>query len=127
MLLWALYLFIYFWLCSVSIAARALLCGELGLPSRLGVRASRCSGFPCWGPRALGRAGFRSCGSRALEHRLNNSCGAQTRLLHSTRDPPGSGMEPCLLHWQADSLPLSHQGSPLKNQQQHTSHVLLHP
>ena len=24
----------------------------------------------------------------------------------------GSGIEPCLLHWQVDSLPLSHQGSP---------------
>ena len=23
------------------------------------------------------------------------------------------GLNPCLLHWQADSLPLSHQGSPL--------------
>ena len=25
---------------------------------------------------------------------------------------PGRGANPCLLHWQADSLPLSHQGSP---------------
>ena len=24
------------------------------------------------------------------------------------------GLNPCLLHWQADSLPLSHQGSPYK-------------
>ena len=27
-------------------------------------------------------------------------------------DLPGSGIKPCLLHWQADSLPLSHQESP---------------
>ena len=27
-------------------------------------------------------------------------------------DLPGSGTEPCLLHWWADSLPLSHQESP---------------
>ena len=27
-------------------------------------------------------------------------------------DPPGSEIEPCLLHWQADYLPLSHQESP---------------
>ena len=27
---------------------------------------------------------------------------------------PGQGLNPCLLHWQADSLPLSHQGSPEK-------------
>ena len=25
---------------------------------------------------------------------------------------PGQGWNLCLLHWQADSLPLSHQGSP---------------
>ena len=25
---------------------------------------------------------------------------------------PAQGRNPCLLHWQADSLPLSHQGSP---------------
>ena len=27
---------------------------------------------------------------------------------------PTQGLNPCLLHWQADSLPLSHQGSPYK-------------
>ena len=26
---------------------------------------------------------------------------------------PDQGLNPCLLHWQVDSLPLSHQGSPL--------------
>ena len=26
---------------------------------------------------------------------------------------PGQGSNPCLLHWQVDSLPLSHQGSPI--------------
>ena len=26
---------------------------------------------------------------------------------------PDQGLNPCLPHWQADSLPLSHQGSPL--------------
>ena len=28
---------------------------------------------------------------------------------------PDQGWNPCLLHWQADSLPLSHQGSPLRS------------
>ena len=28
-------------------------------------------------------------------------------------DPPDQGWNLCLLHWQADSLPLSHQGSPI--------------
>jgi len=26
---------------------------------------------------------------------------------------PGQGLNPCFLHWQADSLPLSYQGSPI--------------
>ena len=32
----------------------------------------------------------------------------------SPRDPPNLGINPSLVHWQADSLPLSHQGSPSK-------------
>ena len=38
-----------------------------------------------------------------LEHRLgcSEACGIF----------PDQGLNPCLLHWQADSLPLSHQGS----------------
>ena len=31
----------------------------------------------------------------------------------SPGDLPGSGLNSCLLHWQADSLLLSHQGSPV--------------
>ena len=27
---------------------------------------------------------------------------------------PDLGLNPCLLHWQADSLPVSHQGSSVK-------------
>ena len=34
-------------------------------------------------------------------------------LLPSKQDHFGPGMEPTLLHCQADSLPLSHQGSPV--------------
>ena len=32
---------------------------------------------------------------------------------------PCPGMEPMSLHWQADSLPLSHQGSPIKEYTEH--------
>ena len=45
-----------------------------------------------------------SCGSRALEH--GPSCSTACGIF------PDQGWNPCLLHWQADSLPLSHQGSP---------------
>ena len=44
-------------------------------------------------------------GSIVMAHGLNCS------TAHSIF--PDQGLNPCLLHWQADSLPLSHQGSPL--------------
>ena len=49
-----------FWPCWVSVAVQAFsCCGEQGLLSSYGARASH-------------RSGFSSCGSRALEHRLNS-------------------------------------------------------
>ena len=41
-------------------------CGERGLLSSCGARASHGSGFSCGGARALGRVGFRSGGSWLL-------------------------------------------------------------
>ena len=55
--------------------------------------------------------GLCSCSPQALEHRLS-SYGTWAQLLHGTWDLPGQELDPCLLHWQADSSPLSHQGSP---------------
>ena len=57
------------------------------------------------------RAGFSSCGSRALERRLivvvlQLSCSAACGIF------PDQDSNPCPLHWQADSQPLCHQGSP---------------
>ena len=60
----------------------------------------------------------------AVEHRLQgiwasvvavcrlNSRGTWAALLHSMWDLPRLGIGLCLQHWQADSLSLSHQGSP---------------
>ena len=86
-------------------------CSKRGLLSSCGAWASHCSGFSsCWA-RALGRAGF-SGWSQPLEQGLN-SCGAGAWLLHMCGIFPDQGSNPCLLHWQADSLPLSHQRSPV--------------
>ena len=55
--------------------------------------------------------GLRSCGSRALEHRLSTvivhglSCSEVCGIFSD------QGLNLCLLYWQVDSLPLSHQGS----------------
>ena len=77
------YLFTYFWLRWVFVAARGLsLVEESGATLRCGARASHCSGFSCCGARALGAQasvvvarGLSSCGSQALE-RMLSSCGA---------------------------------------------------
>ena len=88
------YLFIYFWLRWVFVAARGL---SLVVVSG-GYSSFRCAGFSSrWllllrstGSRC---AGFSSCGSWALEHRLS-SCGAWVQLLHGMWDLPGPGLEP---------------------------------
>ena len=63
-----------------------------------------------WASVAVAR-GLSSCGSRALERRLDG-CEAQTQLLHSLWDLPGSGIKPVSPVLAGGWLPLSHQGSP---------------
>ena len=41
-----------------------------------------------------------------------SSCGPGAQPLLGIWNPPGSGVEPGLLHWQADSSPVHYQGSP---------------
>ena len=86
-------------------------CGEQGLLSSCSANASRCGGFCCCWVWALGCVGFSSYCSWAREHRFN-SYGTWAQLLLGMWYLLGSGMELCLLHWQADALPLNHQGSP---------------
>ena len=51
------------------------------------------------------------CGSQVLEHRLS-SCGTWDQLSAACGILLDQRSNPCLLHWEVDSLPLSHQGSP---------------
>ena len=68
-----------------------------------------------WGAQAsvVVAHGLVSCGLRVLEHGLS-SCVAH-RLSCSTVCGifPGQGSNLCPLHWQMNSYPWSHQGSPL--------------
>ena len=59
---------------------------------------------------ARGCSGLSSCGSWGLEHKLS-SCGTQAELLRACAIFLDQGLNPCLLNWQSDSLPLSHLGS----------------
>ena len=69
-----------------------------------GHSSSRCGGLSLSRPLLLRSTGSRRAGSVVVAHGLSRSaaCGIF----------PDQGSNPCPLHWQADSQPLRHQGSP---------------
>ena len=74
---------------------------------RRGPSLSQCTGLsPSW-PLLLQGTGSRRAGSVAVAH--GPSCSAAYGIL------PDQGANPRPLHWQADSQPLRHQGSPLSS------------
>ena len=98
------YLFIYLfylWLCWVFVTVRGLsLVVASGDHS-----SSRCAGLSSSWPLLLWSTGSRRAGSVTVAH--GRSCSAACGIF------PDQGSNPCPLHWQADSQPLRHQGSPL--------------
>ena len=94
------YLFIYLWLCWVLVSVRGLspvaASGDHSSSRRAGLSPSR--------PLLLRSTGSRRAGSVIVAH--GPSCTAACGIL------PDQGPNPCPLHWQADSQPLRHQGSP---------------
>ena len=94
------YLFFYFWLCWVFISVRGLsLVAASG-----GHSSSRCAGLSLLRPLLLRSTGSRRAGSVIVAH--GPSCSAACGIF------PDQGSNPYPLHWQADSQPLRHQGSP---------------
>ena len=91
-------LFIYLWLCWVSISARGL----SPVVSSGGHSSSQCVGFSLSRP-LLWSTGSRRAGSVIVAHRP--SCSAARGIF------PDEGSNPCPLHWQADSQ-LRPPGSP---------------
>ena len=94
-------LFIYFWLCWVFVSVRGL---SLVVASG-GHSSSRCAGLSLSWPLLLQSIGSRCAGSAVVAH--GPSCSAACGIF------PDQGLNPCPLHWQADSQPLRHQGSPV--------------
>ena len=111
-------LFIYFWLCWVFISVRGLsLVAASG-----GHSSSRCVGLSLSWPLLLRSTGSRCADSVIVAHGL--SCSAACGIF------PDQGSNPCPLHWQADSQPLRHQGSPsnrIFNENCESGHPLLVP
>ena len=69
-----------------------------------GHSSSRCVGLSLSRPLLLRSTGSRRAGSGIVAH--GPSCSTACGIL------PDQGLNPCPLHWQADSQPLRHQGSP---------------
>ena len=95
------YLFIiYFWLWWVFVSVRGLSL----VAASWGHSSSRCAGLPLSRPLLLRSTGSRRAGSVVVAHgpSFSAACGIF----------PDQGSNPCPLHWQADSQPLHHQGSP---------------
>ena len=94
------YLF-YFWLCWVFVSVRGLsLVAASGDHS-----SSRCVGLSLSRRLLLRSTGSRRAGLALVAHGPSRS--AACGIL------PDQGSNPCPLHWQADSQPLHHQGSPI--------------
>ena len=92
--------FLYFWLCWVFVFVH----GPSLVAASGGHSSSRCAGLSLSRPLL-----FRSTGSRragAVIMARGPSCSAACGIF------PNQGSNPCALHWQADSQPLRHQGSP---------------
>ena len=70
-----------------------------------GQSSSRCVGLSLSRPLLLRSTGSRRVGSVVVAH--GPSCSAACGIV------PDQGSNPCPLHWQADSQPLRHQGSPV--------------
>ena len=112
---------IYFWLCWVFVAAQALFQLQQ-------TRATLQLWYvDFWLQRflSLWGMGSRALGLQQLQWvssvvEVPSSRARAQQLWPRTQLPPTCGifsdqiLNPCLLHWQVDSLPVSHQGSPTK-------------
>ena len=96
-------LFIYLWLCWVFISVQGLsLVAASG-----GHSSSRCVGLSLSRTLLLQSTGSRRAGSVVVAH--GPSCSTACGIFSD------QGSNLCPLHWQADSQPLRHQGSPCQN------------
>ena len=95
-----MYFFIYFWVCWVFVSVRGL----SPVAASGGRSSSRCAGLSLSRPLPLRSTGSRRAGSVIVAH--GPSCSAACGIF------PDQGSNQCPLHWQADSQPLRHQGSP---------------
>ena len=95
-----MYVCMYVWLCWVFASVR----GPSPVAASGGHSSLQCAGLSLSWPLLLRSTGSRRAGSAILAHGPSRS--AAFGIF------PDQGSNPCSLHWQADSQPLRHQGSP---------------
>ena len=112
-----MYVCMYVWLCWVFVSVRGLSlvvasgghsssrCGGHSSLRCGGHSSSRCAGLSLSRPLSLPSTGSICACSVIVAH--GPSCSAACGIF------PDQGSNPCPLHWQADSQPLRHQGSPI--------------
>ena len=97
--------FTFFYLFIYDCVESSFLCEGLSPVAASGDHSSsRCAGLPLSQPLLLRSTGSRCAGSVIVAH--GPSCSVACGIF------PDRGSNPCPLHWQADSQPLRHQGSP---------------
>ena len=105
--------FFFFFVCGKSLQRQGLFssCGKQGGLSRCGAQASHSvaslvveNGLSVTQASVIAAPGLQSTSSVVVAKGL--SCFTACEILLD------QGLNLCLLHWQVDSLPLSHQGSP---------------
>ena len=94
------FIYLFLWLCWVFVSVHGL----SPVAESRGHSSSRCAGLSLSRPLPFRSAGSRRAGSVVVAH--GPSCSAARGIL------PDQGSNPCPLHWQADTQPLRHQGSP---------------
>ena len=97
-----IYLFIYLFI--YGCVGSSFLCEGFLQLQQVGATPSRCAGLSLLRPLLLQSTGSRRSGSVVVAH--GPSCSVACGIF------PDQGSNPCPLHWQADSQPLRHQGSP---------------
>ena len=103
----------FIYLCIIfGCAESPLLCGLFPFVASGGRSVVAVASLVEGGLRGMPHQHVFSCGGRALRHAASAraarglSCSAIRGIF------PDQGSNPCLLHWQVDSPPLSYQGSP---------------
>ena len=97
------FIYLFIWLCWVFVSVRGL----SPVAASGGHSSSRCASLSLLRPLLLWSTGSRRAGSVVVAH--VPSCSTACGIF------PDLGSNPCPLHWQADSQPLRHQGSPSRH------------